>query len=151
MRYFSQQNCSPYDYCLYSTHNQCINARTQLCNTVICLVFVYVSIRYFSCALSKCQLVYSTVTLAVTHTQSCCHRQSVYLSVCLPAQLSVCQRTCLNQHTNTRKANTNTNTYRNTNTFQTFDTCSTGRRKTTQPCLLSRCRRLELLLLDATK
>lgn len=60
---------------------------------MICLVFVCVSIRYFSscycccyccciCALSKCQLVHSTVTLAVTHTQSCCHKAEC-LSVCL--------------------------------------------------------------------
>lgn len=134
--------------CVYGTcqHNQCINAITQLCSTMICLVFVCVSIRYFSscycccyccsiCALSKCQLVHSTVTLVVTHTQSCCHKAD-----CL--SMDVPQHT----HTQTRIHTRSTNTATHTNTFQTFDTCSTGR-KTTQSCLLSCCHRLKLLLL----
>lgn len=100
--------------CVYGTcqHNQCINAITQLCSTMICLVFVCVSIRYFSscycccyccciCALSKCQLVHSTVTLVVTHTQSCCHKAE-----CLSMDVPQHTQTHVHKHTYTHEVQT---------------------------------------------
>lgn len=86
---------------------------------MICLVFVCVSIRYFSscycccyccciCALSKCQLVHSTVTLVVTHTQSCCHKADC-LSMDVPQHTQT--HTYINTHTHTKYKHSNAYEY----------------------------------------
>lgn len=86
---------------------------------MICLVFVCVSIRYFSscycccyccciCALSKCQLVHSTVTLVVTHTQSCCHKADC-LSMDVPQHTQT--YTYINTHTHTKYKHSNAYEY----------------------------------------